>query len=251
MNAGTELRWGMARDWVAWHKAYEDPASSLWQRQRDVATMIRTFLDNAPAGQLRVLSLCAGDGGDLELALAGHPRIGDVTGALVEFDPELAERAKAKQLAVGSRLEVRCADAGDPLNFAEYAPVSDADGPHLRFASNPIGWCFTRPASRIGAPVDLLMLVGIFGNISDDDIRITINAVPSLCKEGATVIWGRHRREPDLTPQIREWFDAVGCTSTGFVSPGVGSHSSASERVGRVSADPLPAKLFTFVDDLW
>jgi SAM-dependent methyltransferase len=213
--------WGMARDWVAWHRAYEDPSSSLWQRQRDVATMIRTFSDNAPAGQLRVLSLCAGDGGDLELALAGHPRVGDVTGCLVEFDPELVERAKAKQRAVGSRLEVRCADAGDPLNFAEYASV------------------------------DLLMLVGIFGNISDDDIRITINAVPSLCKEGATVIWGRHRREPDLTPQIRKWFDAVGCTSTGFVSPGVGSHSSASERVGRVSADPLPAKLFTFVDDLW
>jgi SAM-dependent methyltransferase len=211
----------MARDWVAWHKAYEDPSSSLWQRQRDVATMIRTFLDHAPAGELRVLSLCAGDGGDLELALAGHPRVGDVTGCLVEFDPELVARAGAKQRAVGSRLELRCADAGDTLNFAEYAPV------------------------------DLLVLVGIFGNISDEDVRTTVNAVPSLCREGATVIWGRYRREPDLTPQIREWFDAIGCKSTGFVSPGVGFHSSASERVGRVCADPLPVKLFTFVDDLW
>lgn len=211
----------MARDWVAWHKAYEDPSSSLSQRQRDVATMIRTFLDATPAGELRILSLCAGDGGDLGVALADHPRRGDVSGVLVEFDPELVERAQAKQRAIGSRLEVRCADAGDPLNFAEYAPV------------------------------DLLMLVGIFGNISDDDIRNTINAVPSLCKTGATVIWGRHRREPDLTPTIREWFDAIGCTSTGFVSPGVGSHSSASELVRVASNDPLPAKLFTFVDDLW
>jgi SAM-dependent methyltransferase len=211
----------MARDWVAWHKAYEDPSSSLSQRQKDVATMVGTFLDNAPVGELRILSLCAGDGGDLALALAGHPRIGDVTGCLVEFDTELVARARAKQLGIGSQLEVRCADAGDPANFAGVAPV------------------------------DLLMLVGIFGNISDEDIRNTVNAVPSLCKPGATVIWGRYRREPDLTPRIREWFDAVGCTSTGFVSPGVGSHSSASERVGISSNDLLPMKLFTFVDDLW
>jgi SAM-dependent methyltransferase len=211
----------MARDWVAWHKAYEDPSSSLSLRQRDVAAMIGGFLDNAPVGELRILSLCAGDGGDLELALAGHPRLADVTGCLVEFDAELVARAQAKQRAVGSRLEVRCADAGDPANFADVAPV------------------------------DLLMLVGIFGNISNVDIRNTVNAVPSLCKPGATVIWGRYRREPDLTPRIREWFDAVGCTSTGFVSPGVGSHSSASERVGMTSSDPLPTKLFTFLDDLW
>ena len=211
----------MARDWVAWHKAYEDPSSSLSQRQRDVATMIGTFLDHAPEGELRVLSLCAGDGGDLELALTGHPRVDDVTGCLVEFDAELVERAKAKQTAVGSRLEVRCADAGDPANFADVAPV------------------------------DLLMLVGIFGNISDADIHNTINTVPSLGKPGATVIWGRYRREPDLTPKIRQWFNAIGCTSTGFVSPGPGLHSSASERVGTISNGPLPVKLFTFLDDLW
>jgi hypothetical protein len=72
----------MARDWVAWHKAYEDRESSLSHRQRDVATMIRTFLDNSPVGELRVLSLCAGDGGDLELALSDHPRLSDVTGLL-------------------------------------------------------------------------------------------------------------------------------------------------------------------------
>jgi SAM-dependent methyltransferase len=211
----------MAKDWVAWHRAYEDPSSSLSQRQKDVAKMIGTFLDNAPVGELRILSLCSGDGGDLELALAGHPRISEVTGCLVEFDAELVARARAKQRGIGSRLEVRCADASDPTNFDDVAPV------------------------------DLLLLVGIFGNISDVDIRNTINAVPSFCKPGATVIWGRYRREPDLTPRIREWFDAVGCTSTGFVSPGVGSHSSASERVERSSSDPLPTKLFTFLDDLW
>jgi SAM-dependent methyltransferase len=211
----------MARDWVAWHQAYEDPSSSLSQRQRDVATMISTFLDNAPVGELRILSLCSGDGGDLELALSGHPRTCDVTGCLVESDAELVARAQAKQRAVGSRLEVRCADAGDPSNFADVAPV------------------------------DLLLLVGIFGNISNEDIQNTINAVPSLCKPGATVLWGRYRRAPDLTPQIRQWFDAIGCASTGFVSPGPGSHSTASERVGIVSNGPLPTKLFTFLDDLW
>jgi hypothetical protein len=39
--------------------------------------------------------------------------------------------------------------------------------------------------------------------VSDGDIRRCVGLLPMLCAEGATVVWTRHRRSPDLTPQIR------------------------------------------------
>ena len=65
-------------------------------------------------------------------------------------------------------------------------------------------------------PADVLLLCGIFGNISDRDIKRTVAAAPALCRTGATVIWTRHRRPPDLTPQIRAWFAAGGFEEIAF-----------------------------------
>jgi hypothetical protein len=47
------------------------------------------------------------------------------------------------------------------------------------------------------APADLLLVCGVFGNISDADIERTIDACGQLCKTGDTVIWTRHRAEPE------------------------------------------------------
>jgi len=44
------------------------------------------------------------------------------------------------------------------------------------------------------APVDVLLLVGIFGNIADSDVQRLISTVPAICRPGATIIWTRHRR---------------------------------------------------------
>lgn len=212
----------MTRDWVDWHRAYDDPASSLSQRLVAVGRLIRTALDGAPPGPIRVLSLCAGDGRDLALATAGHPRAGDLSGLLVELDPQLASAAAANIRAVCDGVDVAQADAGAVASF------------------------------RRALPVDLLLLCGIFGNVATDDIRRTIAAVPAMCRPGATVIWTRHRREPDVTPAIREWFDEVGCTSQELVSPGVGSFAIGCERVaGRPIAAGLGGRLFSFRDDLW
>jgi hypothetical protein len=100
-------------------------------------------------------------------------------------------------------------------------------------------------------PVDLLLLVGIFGNIADADIEQTIRSVPMLCTPMATVIWTRHRRPPDVIPQIREWFDAAGCTSMDFASPGDGKFAVGSERVNVPKSGLLPDPLFQFRTDLW
>ena len=79
-------------------------------------------------------------------------------------------------------------------------------------------------ASRVASfadalPADVLLLCGIFGNVSMADIERTHSAAPALCAPGATVIWTRHRREPDLTPRIRGWFTAAGFEELAFGSP--------------------------------
>lgn len=68
-------------------------------------------------------------------------------------------------------------------------------------------------------PADLVLLAGVFGNISDHDVRRTIETLPQLCATGATVLWTRSRRPPDLTPSIRDWFAAAGLPEQAFEAP--------------------------------
>lgn len=212
----------MTRDWRAWHRAYDDPTSSLSRRLDDVVAAIRAALDAAPPGPLRLISLCCGDARDVTRALTDHPRAGDMTGCLVELDPHLAASAATNLHSIGSSLVVRCGDASNPSLFSDMMPA------------------------------DLLLLVGIFGNVTDIDVERLITSVPLICAEGATVIWTRHRREPDLTPEIARWFAAAGCSSIGFVSPGSGSYAIGTERCARSNPlERLSDSLFTFRDDLW
>jgi hypothetical protein len=85
-------------------------------------------------------------------------------------------------------------------------------------------------------------------NVSDPDIKRAVQAAPALCRAGTTVIWTRHRRPPDLTPQVRAWFAGGGFAeiafdalqTTALTSVGVG-------RLGRAPAVELPrGRLFTF-----
>jgi len=188
-----------AKDWIAWHAAYDDD-TPLHHRLLAVQRHIREALDGRPAGIIRVISMCAGDGRDLLEVLADHPRGSDVHGRLVELDPELASRAAERAPAA---VTVESADAG----------LTD---------------------SYVGAvPADLVLCCGVFGNISDRDVERTIRALPTFCSERATVIWTRHRRPPDLTVDIRRWFAAAGFEQAGFEAPtafewSVGVHRSVS-----------------------
>ena len=209
----------MSRDWAEWHRAYADPTSEISRRLVGVTEAIVDVLDAAPPGPIRVLSLCAGEARDLTAAATGHPRAGDLTGCAVELSGGLASIAAAQLAQSGTSIEVRCADAGRSVHWIDVAPV------------------------------DLLLVAGIFGNITDDDIRRIAKSVPSIVSEGGTAIWTRHRREPDITPQVRAWFDEAGCVPTSFVSPGPGSFSVGVERhVGNGSTGAVPEVLFRFVD---
>jgi hypothetical protein len=208
------------KDWVAWHEAYDDPSSALSVRLRWVRSHLSDAIDQAPAGPIRLVSLCAGQGRDVIGVLPDHPRRDGVRAVLVESDARnagLARRAAADRGL--SMVEVRQADAGLVASFAD------------------------------SLPADVLLLCGIFGNVSDGDIRRTVQASPALCRAGATVIWTRHRREPDLTPQIRAWFAEAGLAEIAFDALETDRFTSVGvHRLDHAPAEEPPAgRLFTFI----
>jgi hypothetical protein len=206
-------------DWVAWHGAYDDPSSPLSARLRCVRSHLSDAVDRAPAGRVSLVSLCAGQGHDVIGVLPHHPRSADVRAVLVESDARNAALARRAAAEHGlSRVEVRQADAGLAAGFAD------------------------------ALPADVLLLCGIFGNVIDRDIKRTVRAAAALCRLGATVIWTRHRRPPDLTPQIRAWFAGSGFVEIAFDALETSALTSVGvHQLARVpAARPPGRRLFTF-----
>jgi hypothetical protein len=205
-------------DWSEWHTQYDVADSVMARRLQAVQGQIRAVLSDAPAGELKVISLCAGQARDLLEVLAGHPRRDDVRARLVELDPRNAATARASAERAGlARVEVV---TGDASLIDHYAGL---------------------------APADLVLVCGVFGNITDADIQRTIAGCRQLCGTGGSVIWTRHRRDPDRVPLICEWFEAQGFElrwlSAADAGYGVGVH--------RFGGAPQPlrrdSRLFDFV----
>jgi hypothetical protein len=207
------------RNWRAWHDAYDDPGSQLSRRLAAVQARIAAALDEAPAGPLRAIGMCAGQGRDLIPVLAGHPRGRDVTARLVERDPGLA--APARRAAADAGLPGVEVVTGDASLTDAYAGV---------------------------APAELVLVCGVFGNITDADIRRTVGCCAQLCATGGVTVWTRARRPPDLVPQICAWFGEGGFELSWLSDPeagfGVGVH--------RFTARPRPLaaslRMFGFFD---
>jgi len=133
-----------------------------------------------------VISMCAGEARDILGAVEAHGRR-DLIGRLVELDPELAAVARARAAALGlTDVEVVEGDAG------------------------------TTDAYAGAVPADLVLACGVFGNVPDADVEQTLRALPMLSASGATVIWTRHRKPPDLTVSIRRWLEEAGFENTMF-----------------------------------
>lgn len=207
------------RDYVAWHREYQDPGSRLSHRLRVVVELLADALDAAPPGPVRVLSLCAGQGDDVLAVAAVHPRGRELTGRLVELDPGNAEVARQRIAAAGlDALEVVVADAG------------------------------STDACAGAVPADLVVACGIFGNITLSDIQGTVAALPSMCAPGASVVWTRHPRELGVLDAIGRALERAGFREERTVVDrermfGVGLH--------RLVGEPEPFRpgrhLFTFV----
>ena len=207
------------RDWVEWHRDYDDPGSLLSRRGELVQGHLRAELERAPAGGIRLISVCAGQGRDVIGALTGHPRRDDVRARLVELDERNVALARQAAQAAGlGGVEVLQADAG----------ITDA--------------------CAGAVPAQIVVACGIFGNITNGDIQATVAALPSLCAPGALVLWTRHRRPPDLTPSIRSWFREAGFREEAFDISHDGFMSVGASRLRGEPAALVPSqRLFTFV----
>src|SRR3954451_21273450 len=119
----------------------------------------------------------------------GRPRgaggRGWVSVTLVEVLPELVERARTAAAEVAADVEVVAADAGCSETYVGLGTV----------------------------PADVVLLVGVLGNISDGDVAATVAAMPRLCAPGATLLWSRGRSlegADDFVTPVRRAFSAAG-----------------------------------------
>ena len=207
------------RDYQEWHRQYDDPGSGVSWRLRTVQRHLHAALDRCD-DRVRILSLCAGDGRDLLQVLAERDDSDRVSATLVELHPGLAEQARTGAAAAQlESVEVLTADAG----------------------------CTDTYASAV--PADIVLLVGIFGNITDADVHQTVQAAPQLCAAGATLLWSRGRQEVDLNDDVRRWFGEAGFNELDYAT-----HDSRSRpALGAMRYDGPPQvlqpgrRLFTFV----
>lgn len=208
------------KDWVAWHRQYDtDPGRA--RRLREVQRLLTVALERSPTGPIRVVAACAGSGRDVLGALATHPRAKDVQARLIEIDPRLLAEGRAEAERLGLR-QVRFweGDAAEATSYEGFVPA------------------------------EVVMFCGVFGNLTDEDVRRVVLTMPELCAPHAFAVWTRHRQAPDLTVSIRGWFREAGFHEVEFVplpdSPG-------SVGLEQLLAAPRPVawtgKLFSFLPD--
>ena len=230
-GAGTDRGADPAADshWVRWHAPYEDASSTLSQRLRAVQSMVGAALDEilGPGTHpepIRMVSLCAGQGRDVIDVVATHPRGPEVSALLVELDPALVAFARELAAAAGP-------------GVAERVRIVEGDASQSRLYADDI-------------PADIVLVCGVFGNISPADITRTIQAMRGFCVPGGHVVWTRHRRPPDLTPAIRADFAAAGFTELAFDAPEGTVTTIGHHRLDGATAPFDPDQvLFAFVGD--
>lgn len=206
------------RDYIAWHRAYDDPGSDLSRRLAVVQEHIRNTLD-AKAGPVHVVSACSGDGRDIIDVLAQRDDADRVQVTLLEVNDDIGEAARNRAAVAGlSGIEVRTIDAGTTDSYAGVLPA------------------------------DLLLLVGIFGNITDSDIRRTLLSIPQFCTTGAIVVWTRGRDDRDIGAQLRSWCIEAGCTELAYTTwPDMTAGVGAARFIGQRQPLVYGRRLFTFL----
>lgn len=214
------------RDYEAWHDGYDEAGSGLSWRLSTVQRYLSAVLDSSGLdrreGPFQVLSVCAGDGRDIIGVLTGRADAARVHATLLELHPGIADSARRRvdEAGLAEQIEVRTVDAGTSDTYRDLPPA------------------------------DLVLLVGIFGNISDEDLQRTVTASPGLCAPGAALLWSRGRGGTltDRNDAVRAWFGAAGFTELDYATSDRG-HRPALGLV-RYDGPPRPVhpgqRWFTF-----
>ncbi len=207
-------------DWSDWHEEYDDPDSEIAGRARGVQRLVADVLADCPPGPITVVSVCGGQGRELIGALAGHPRGADVSGRLVELDPDNAAYARRSADAAGvTGLEIFNGDASVTSAYEGLAPV------------------------------DLVVASGFFGHVDDEDQQRVIRYFRHLLRPDGAVVWTFFARARRRTEVVRNSFTTAGFEEVSYeVLPG--EEYQFSVVLSRLRAEPLPApdddRIFTF-----
>ena len=190
-------------NWSDWYKDYEN-FPSLHARLQLVQAQIVATLNECPPGEIKIASICAGDGRDLIWALQNHPRRNDVSALLLDDDLESINRGRemAEQAGLGKQLRLVHDDA--------------------TLAKNYVG----------AVPADLVLLSGFLGHLRHEDVPRLIKSLPMLCKKNGWAIWNRHlliHQGREQVPAIREFFRQEKFEEVFYEPTGVGGFA-----VGRV-----------------
>lgn len=150
-------------DWKAWHKLYES-STPLQRRLELVRSQIAAALDAAPPGEIRLISVCAGDGRDVLGALSGHPRVRDVRARLVELNPELVAsgRAAIEQANLAGQVEFV---QGDATLSSLYKGI---------------------------APAQVVVMAGMIGLVDAAEIPGLVRCLGCLTTRDGRVVWTRN-----------------------------------------------------------
>lgn len=209
-------------NWNHWHKHY-DVAADFQGRLQVVGDCITAALSECPAGPIRVVSMCAGDGRDLLNALAGHSRRDDITAWLLDTHHASLERGKG--LAASAGLEQR-------VHFLR----ADAALAH---------------SYRDLIPVDVLILSGMLGHLRNASVPDFLQALPMLCRPGTSLIWSRHlviHGGQQQAPLIRQVLSRAGFRELGYhQTSATGFAVGRSRFEGAVPAFAPERVLFEFV----
>ncbi|AQT82328.1 hypothetical protein B1R94_28435 [Mycolicibacterium litorale] len=166
-----------AQTWYSWHAQYDDLESSHTDRLEVVQDFLIRALDAASPGPLKAVSICAGQSRDLLPVLIRHPRGADVSARMVEQDPL---NASFMHGALGSTrlkdVEVVVADAG------------------------------TTDVYTGAVPADLLLLGGVFANITLADASRTVTVLSHMCRPGAMVVWTSYPPRLDDADEVLALF---------------------------------------------
>jgi hypothetical protein len=162
MKLRQRLRRITSNSWTGWPaEAYAQ--RRYQQRLQAVQEHLRSNLIEAPAGPLRLISLCAGDGRDVIGEVRTHERRNDVSAWLVELDGQ-SVAAGVREASIASLQDrVRFINA-DATDFATYQGM---------------------------APADIVLACGVWGHVPADERGRLAEALAGLCKPRGTVTWTR------------------------------------------------------------
>jgi hypothetical protein len=149
-------------NWNGWLEAAYKQRRYL-ERLLTVQEHLAECLDIAPAGSVRIISICAGDGRDVIDVLRLHHRRIDAAAWLVELNRQSIDAGVCRATSAGLENTVRFLNQ-DATIYQTYKDI---------------------------VPADIVLVCGVWGHVPTDERRRLVQTLAALCRRGAMVIWTR------------------------------------------------------------